>query len=766
MRAVWMMLSTALLGTALLCGPARAADPLTWTERLAALNPVPGPINLRGDRGEFELYFNLSTRIEPTSAGLHLEMTNSQSLLAPRSQLVIRLNDVAVAQLALKPDAPVTVADIALPVELLRGGGNRLSFTAAQHYTLECESPDAAELWSQIDTSRSRLSVIGRVIETAPVLSELQDLIGPGLFGGHRYTLMAPVPDDGPSDTTIAVGATLSEAVALRLRYQAAAINFVPARNDGSSAPTLRLAAPPTAQGNGPSDILLFGTAAELRPMLGPKVAGAITSGFLGVYPLPSDPRRLVLVVSGTTADEVARAAAAFGIANFPFVDAPQQTIEALEVHAGEPFFPYNVLKEGTKTSFAELGLRTTTLRGTTGQVGVDFILPPDFYLPDSAQAELSLDYAYGSGTRAGSVMNVLVNGQFQQAIALSDAGGAVLRGYRVQLPARKLRPGRNRVDFELVMSPIYAGACAPPETRNLIMSLAESSTITLPKWILMAAQPDLRLFAATGYPYVGSPGFDMALASRDPLTVAAGWTLAARLAQVAGRTLPEGRMVVGPPMAGRHTIAIGAAAALAPAVVAAGPVGVQNGGALPYETAGPLPLPTPSLQQSLREWAGLTSPVEAQDAPAASWVRGIGALGRNGLLMAARAPGGGVFTLTTLTAQSREALAAATQSLVGPFVWPKLEDNVSLWRPAAALKPATLLDASMPDAVFTERIGGTYHLGSFGTLYAARYFIAEYPLVWLGVIAAMVLLMVAMLRVSLVARRRRVHPGSTEGIP
>jgi hypothetical protein len=37
---------------------------------------------------------------------------------------------------------------------------------------------------------------------------------------------------------------------------------------------------------------------------------------------------------------------------------------------------------------------------------------------------------------------------------------------------------------------------------------------------------------------------------------------------------------------------------------------------------------------------------------------------------------------------------------------------------------------------------------------------------VWLGVLAATVLLLVAMLRLFLVARRRRVHPDSSEGIP
>ena len=61
-----------------------AAAVLTRTERLAALIPTPGPVELRGDRGEFSLSFNLSTRVDPASAALHLELSNSQALLTPR----------------------------------------------------------------------------------------------------------------------------------------------------------------------------------------------------------------------------------------------------------------------------------------------------------------------------------------------------------------------------------------------------------------------------------------------------------------------------------------------------------------------------------------------------------------------------------------------------------------------------------------------------------------------------------------------------------
>lgn len=481
-RLRWAAWTTLAFMALAMCAPAEAASPaapvpavlaravLTRTERLAALIPTPGPVELRGERGEFSLSFNLSTRVDPASATLHLELSNSQALLTPRSQLVVRLNDAVVAQIGLKASAPLTVVDIDLPVELLRGGSNKLTFVAAQHYTNDCENPSAAELWSQIDTSRSRLTIAGRNVAVAPRLSELQDLIGPGFFGGKRFTLLTPdsaeaLPAGEPGDIAISTGATLSQALGLRLRYQAARIGYAVAKPAPDDDPTLRLAAP-ADMASDPSDLVLFGTKGKLSPMLGPVLADAIKGGFIGLYALPSDPRRLVLLVSGITDEDVARAASAFGVANFPFVDAPQQSVDGLDVQPGATFFGRNELHEGTPTRFSQFGFRTTTLRGPVGSAGFDVTVPADLYLPDSAEAELSLDFAYGAGLRADSVINLMLNGQFQQALALPDINGAVLRKYQVRIPARKLRPGRNTVAFETALVASASAACtAAPAT-------------------------------------------------------------------------------------------------------------------------------------------------------------------------------------------------------------------------------------------------------------------------------------------------------------
>ena len=286
-----------------------------------------------------------------------------------------------------------------------------------------------------------------------------------------------------------------------------------------------------------------------------------------------------------------------------------------------------------------------------------------------------------------------------------------------------------------------------------MIVSLEDTSSITLPRGDRLVAQPDLHLFSATGFPYVGSEGFDIALAARDKATVAASWTVLARLAQLAGRTLPEARVAVGSPADDRHVILVGAWPDLPQAVLASVPLGPMSTPSFPYASATRRPAPTPSWTQGLQALLGISA--QADDSlprSDATRIHGQSDLGRNGLLTASRGPGGN-YTVTMLTAATRDSLEAATQDMVSPAVWYQLGKDVTLWRPGS-------------DAVYTERVGPTYHLGGRTTIYAARYYIGEYPAAWIALIGSLVLLLAATLRLLLVRRRRRVHSESIEGIP
>src|SRR5450830_7505 len=122
---------------------------------LSSLSSRVGAIRLTRLDGSANLSIPASRREIIKSAVLHLVTTNSISL-NDRSQLVVRVNNRTVAQLQLSAKQPEITADIRLPAELLQPGYNQLSFRVAQHsQDVECEDPNAPELWTEIDTTAS-----------------------------------------------------------------------------------------------------------------------------------------------------------------------------------------------------------------------------------------------------------------------------------------------------------------------------------------------------------------------------------------------------------------------------------------------------------------------------------------------------------------------------------------------------------------------------------------------------------------------------------
>ena len=79
---------------------------------LSDLMPSSEQIILRTDNSEYNLFLPLSPRIQVDKIKLHLEYTNSISLLEGRSQLGVLINDIVIAQLPLKPEQAKGIVDI------------------------------------------------------------------------------------------------------------------------------------------------------------------------------------------------------------------------------------------------------------------------------------------------------------------------------------------------------------------------------------------------------------------------------------------------------------------------------------------------------------------------------------------------------------------------------------------------------------------------------------------------------------------------------
>lgn len=512
---------------------------------LQSFMPQPQPINLRGANGEESLSLPISPRLQIRRAVLHLFATNSLSLLSPRSQLQVRLDGKVVAQIALDPKLPQIQAQIDLPVRLLTTGYHSLTFAVAQHYTNDCEDPSAAELWTQIDTAQSWIALDASLRDVHPTLAKLPVVFDPKLWGSHTLTILAA---GGVDAAVLRWGALASQAVALYLGYAPLQVRFAQAQVAAQAAPgdtALRLHPSLVAQG----DAVLVGTREALRPYLSDALAARITGPFLAIEPLNANTGRYVLIASGLSAGQVDVALRTANLLDYPYPDTVDAVVKSLEL----PALPDNpgprMVYPNQAVPFSRLGFRTANFSGMYGQKELEFTLPPDLFAPDNAFVHLKLRFAYGAGLREDSVLNVLLNGRFQSAIALSARNGGYFRDYDVAIPLTSFKPGRNVLTFSAAMMPLITGRCIAINTDNLRLTLFADSRLELPDAAHIAALPNLDLFARTGFPYTHKAygaGDVFAIARADGAQAAAAWMLAAKLAQVQKLPLLDARWQIG----------------------------------------------------------------------------------------------------------------------------------------------------------------------------------------------------------------------------
>jgi hypothetical protein len=725
----------------------------------------PGPITLRNTYDREPLSIPIASRLDVTQARLHLVFTNSIALLPGRSQLQVLMNDAMVAQLGLSPSEPEVVADVSIPPALLKYGYNILAFAAAQHYTNGCEDPGAPELWTQIDTAQSTLTVIGRRIPLHPTLADLSELLGPGIGDTRKFLFLTPSAH--VSNQELRWGAILAEAIGLRLHYVAPKIYVAPAKaalTPVSNATTPQL----DESGLAGQDTVLFGTRAELAGFLPSTISQEITNAFLGIYSLSSDPTHFLLLVSGKTPDQVTRAATALAVLHPVISNAPIALIDRLSLEPDRFFFPNNLLRPTQTYRFSDLGFTTETVRGSEpARFKLDFTLEPDLYEPESANVELLLNFAYGANLRADSAVSIYLNGEFNQAIRLDNQNGAVLRNYRIYIPLRDFRSGSNTLTFEVVMVPLITSIgsqCQQQQVNNLLFTLFDASKIIMPAADHYTAQPDLSLFASTGFPYNGSShGADTAIRviGRDSDTISAAWTLLARIAQIDARALPDADVAFGSTLSERHVILIGALGDLSPGLMAGAPINTSRDSVtLPYLTANAAPSRFHSgtifetLAAAMQPLIGavrrLVDGTAAARTTSAWQMVGVVKFGKAGIVEAYESFWAKAHTVTLVTAATPKVLFDAVQELVEPSYWYQLAGTVSIWQPGH-------------NAVYSGTAGTTFHVGNVSLINFARYYLSNYPWHWIGTLIGLVFILAIIVRIWSVRRRHRNFPESTD---
>lgn len=713
---------------------------------LSKFLPAGMPLELRQSSSEQVIYIPLSDRWTVRNATLHLEYMNSISLLKERSQLRVLMNDRLLAQFPLRGDQPQASADIIIPAGTLSAGYNRLAFEVAQHYTLDCEDPTAAELWTRIDPTLSFLQLDIQWRSLAPSLSSLSSYMDKKLWKPYAVTIATV--GDALTAAQLNWGGAAVQNIGLRLEYLTADLQHAfLAAADLAASPGERASELASLARN--RDLVLIGRVDELRPYLTEGQIAKITGPYLEVLTVGENTGSLILVVSGIADNDVLVAARAIGYSMQAFPDSAasvigEQNFVGLSAHAARQAVALN-----RSYLFSELGFQTTVFRGNRptnmGRASIRFWLPADVFSTGNENVELRLHLVYGAAMRADSVLNIFLNENFERAIALSAKEGALFRDYMITIPLTSLTAGLNTVAFEPQLAQDFSNYCAVGQTANLALTIFDDSSITFPSATRYARLPDLRLLARTGFPVVNAGQSSLIhLTEGSSSTVAAAWTFLTKLVQTTGLPLANLKLSLDPPTGSENAVIIGPVSTL--------PKSAMDYARLLLSEMNQLALGLPSMPRG--DDSASTSTKTASvlpDAPPVLNVAETGTLGSYKVISEFGAPGADGKTWVMISASTADQLYLGVQELVQPAVWDNLRGDTGWWQDGVATP-------------LSQRRLPSYHVGEANTARTASYFFSQYP--W-WVLTTTILVLIALTYLVLVLiraqSRRRSDLGHVE---
>ena len=473
LRQLWLLL--------LLSSTVLAYGHLNESKRLSSFTAHTGPVKLVGIDDRFDLFLPLSSTVQMQRAVLDLRLARSMLLLSKRSMIAVRFNETTLAQVPFLPDQPIVNAKVVIPAELWRPGFNKLTLAVTQHYADRCEDFSAPDLWSEIDLHESTLTYQTRPAIDSPELRDLSGLFSPGIGGLEHVTLFV-----APEKHYAAALPTVAQALALRRDY--APLNIKRRFWDAALPKIMQAGKPLNAETIKQSAFyldseavhVLIGTTEDLGALLPQKTLDTLTGPTLKLERAQrvSDrqnktllPGGLRLIVAGRDEKELNQAARMLAEMDDRLNPVASARLIERNVDEARPLASSRFLQAGKTYAFSALGTMDTHLQGMgTRKIRVNLPVGADYYTHESAQAQLLLDFGYGAGLGEGSILNLYLNGEYIHGLGLNQPGGAVFRGYRINLPGRKLLPGNNLLEFEFTLrSPTLSGECRTIPGNHLL---------------------------------------------------------------------------------------------------------------------------------------------------------------------------------------------------------------------------------------------------------------------------------------------------------
>jgi len=219
----------------------------------------------------------------------------------------------------------------------------------------------------------------------------------------------------------------------------------------------------------------------------------------------PSDPYGKVLILAGTTGDEVLMAAQAVAL-HSGMLDGAQAPITGLKLPAKQqPDAAPRWAQTDTKIQLLNYA-NTQQLQGDgTAPLNVYFRIPPDLYYTNrEPNADLQLAYRYNSIPIGPiSSMQVRVNNAFLGSVPLIPGQEASKKmEVEVPVPVVNLRPFSNSLSFDFAFQLQKKTGCQDTTPINMQGSILRDSYIDLSGYPHYAPLPNLEVFANAGFPF------------------------------------------------------------------------------------------------------------------------------------------------------------------------------------------------------------------------------------------------------------------------
>lgn len=445
-------------------------------------------IKLRGVDGAQTLYFPIRADEVVVAAKLRIAYDYSPALIPELSHLKISLNERFATVLPLPKDKGVgNSREIDIDPRWFFDF-NYLRFKLIGHYTRDCEDPFHSSLWLT-------LSDVGRLELTLAPMSTVNDLkYLPAPFLDKRDNLPVSLPfvfGNNPSMGTLRAAGVLAS----WFGQQAGA--------RGAQFPVQFNGLP-----DGNAVVFLQGG----KSLEGIKASAASS---ISIQTHPNNPQAKLLVMSGSTEDDLARAARAIALFAPTLTGASVAVSKENEAAPRKPYDAPAWVPTDRPVRFGEL-VRPEELR-TQGYfpevIRINYRVPPDVFTWRTPGTPLKLKYrATRLPPHRSSSLNVSVNSNFIRALAIDEPYKATSEGEYVKdkvtlreefltIPPYGLA-GRDQLQFAYHFDFVKEGQCRNLPPDNLLGTIDPETTIDFSDFPHYVALPNLAYFSSLGFPF------------------------------------------------------------------------------------------------------------------------------------------------------------------------------------------------------------------------------------------------------------------------